>query len=99
MSFTSTTFKDSVAYEGGVLFITNAASVSFSSVTMTDAKARHYAGAIYAGGSGSASISFASCSGTVQRFESLFDGGFLYISNPSTTLSSSNCCYDHIKAT
>jgi len=76
----------------------NTASVTFTSITMQQGKARHYGGAIYSGGTGAASISFASCSNPVYYFESYLDGGFLYIANSQTTLSSSGCCFNHFKA-
>lgn len=65
MSFTSTTFKDSLAYEGSIIHMNNAASLSFNNVNMQYGKARHYGGAIYCGGTGAASISFANCAANV----------------------------------
>jgi hypothetical protein len=98
MTFSSTTFKDSVAYEGGVIFMTNAATASFTGVTMTNGKAINLGGAIYSGGTGAASISFSSCAATVSYFESYINGGFLYIANQYTTLSTSGCCYNNLFA-
>lgn len=34
----------------------------------------------------------------MRYFESYVDGGFIFIANPSTTLSSSGCCYEHLFA-
>ena len=98
MSFTSSIFKDALAYQGSVVFINNAGSASFNLITMTNGKSRDKGGAIYTDGTGSASISFSNCATTVSYFLSYSDGGFAYIGNPSTTMSSSNCCYNHLFA-
>jgi hypothetical protein len=98
MTLTSSTFDDSVAYEGSVAFITNAATASFKSITMTNGKAIQYGGAIYVGGTGSSSVSFSNCAANVYYYESADMGGFMYVANPYTTLSSSGCCYDNLYA-
>ena len=61
MAFTGSTFKDSMAYEGGNFYLMNAAVVSFTSINMLHGRAISKGGSIYAGGSGSGSITFASC--------------------------------------
>jgi hypothetical protein len=68
MTFTSTVFKDSIAYDGGAIYLFNTASVSFSLITMTQGKARRYGGGIYAGGTGAASISYSNCATAVSYF-------------------------------
>lgn len=56
LSFTSTIFKDSIGYDGGNFYLMNTASLTLTSVTMTNGRARHWGGSIYAGGTGAASI-------------------------------------------
>ena len=68
------------------------------SVSMQHGKARHLGGALYSGGTGSATIDIANCNGNAQYFESFSDGGFLFVANPSTTLTTSSCCYQHLYA-
>jgi predicted outer membrane repeat protein len=98
LSFTNTIFTDSLAYEGSVIFMINSAFASFSNVAMNYGKARHYGGAIYVGGSGPSTLSLSNCASDITYFESYYDGGFLYVANPSVTLGSQNCCFNHYKA-
>lgn len=65
---------------------------------MTYGKARNHGGAIYLGGSGSASITVSDCAATVQYFDAILDGGFVYVYNTAAVLASSNCCFAHIYA-
>jgi hypothetical protein len=98
LSFDSSTFKDNVGYNGGIVYMLNTADVTFTSVTMTNGRARHYGGAIYSGGSGASTITFSNCASTVATFETDVDGGFMYIDNPDTVFSSSLCDYNHMLA-
>ena len=65
---------------------------------MTEGKVANRGGSIYVGGSGAATIDFSNCATAVTNFESLGDGGFMYNGNSGITLSSSNCCYNHMYA-
>ena len=96
MTFTSSTFKDNIGYDGSIIYMLNTASVTFNSVTMNYGRARRYGGAIYSGGTGASSITFSNCAAAVTHFESTNHGGFMYIANPSTTVSSTNCNYNHM---
>ena len=51
-TFTSSTFIDSLASDGSILTMENAASVTFTSVKMNHGKAFNFGGAIYAFGTG-----------------------------------------------
>ena len=57
-----------MAYEGSVLYMTNAAFITFTSITMSYGKSMNYGGAIYADGTGAASITFANCASAIQYF-------------------------------
>ena len=69
---------------------------------MSNGQAQSKGGAIYSGGDGITTIIFQNCGSTISSFsaESTTDGygGFLYIDNPDTSFSSSNCNYDNTYA-
>ena len=65
MTFTGSTFLDSLAYDGSVIYMMNTATVAFNSITMTNGRTRRYGGAIYAGGTGVSSIAFSNCANTI----------------------------------
>ena len=98
MTFTSSLFKDNIGYNGGIVYMTNTAAVTFNSITMTNGRARNDGGSIYSGGTGASSITFSNCAANVDFFEANANGGFMYIDNPSTTFSSSNCNYNDMLA-
>ena len=54
-----------------------------SDITMTLDKAMNHGGAIYLGGSGSATIALSDCAATVEYFDSVLDGALVYVYNPS----------------
>ena len=66
---------------------------------MTNGKARNNGGAIYATGTGAATLTFASCGATISYFESKLNGGFLYVNNPSLSISTSGCDWNHLYST
>lgn len=70
LNFLGTTFRDSLAYEGSILFLLNTASVTFTNSWLKYGKARHYGGAIYTGGSGPLSLSISNCADHVTHYES-----------------------------
>jgi hypothetical protein len=80
----------------------NDASVSFSNPDLSYGRARRYGGAIYAGGTGTfisggvqlrPKFSITSCTLTIQDFDALTKGGFMYIDHPQMILDLSGCSY------
>jgi hypothetical protein len=51
-TFTSSIFVDSLARDGSIMIINNAATVTFNGISMNHGKARRYGGAIMSIGSG-----------------------------------------------
>ena len=69
----------------------NDAAVSFSNPNLSFGRARRYGGAIYAGGTGTffsgstqlrPKITIGSCTSTIQGFDAVSKGGFMYINHP-----------------
>jgi hypothetical protein len=88
-----------MAYDGSVIYMINAATMTFSGVSMKHGKAMWDGGAIYATGTGVSSINFNTCGGNIQQyFESVNNGGFIYADNSQLTVTSSNCNWNHLYA-
>ena len=98
MTFTSTTFLDSMANEGGNFYLVNTASLSLNSVTMNHGRAYSKGGSIYTTGTGVSPIIFSNCAANVEYFWTNSNGGFMYFDNPGSTFSSTNCNYNHMYA-
>ena len=76
----------------------NGATLLLDKVTMTEGKARNNGGAIYLSGSGSPTMAFTNCLATIQTFDATRDGGLIFVFNPNTVISTSNCCYANLYA-
>ena len=61
MTFTQTTFSDSMAISGSVLYITNAATVVLDRVKLSNGRARSMGGAFFIGGGGTSSFTIKDC--------------------------------------
>jgi hypothetical protein len=76
LSFTNTIFKDSLAYEGSVIFVINSALML--NVAMKYGKAKHYGGAIYVEIRALYFIHFRLCS-RHNSLQIIIYGGYLYV--------------------
>lgn len=65
---------------------------------MTNGRARSSGAGIFLGGSGGATLTIKSCPKDIQFYESNDVGGFIYVENPSTQISSNNCNYKNLNA-
>ncbi len=102
MNIVSSTFSDTFANKGSVFYVDNGATVSLTSVAMSNGRAWVDGGAMYfadsSGGSPAATLTFATCASTLQYYEAHTHGGFIASYNKGLKITSSNCNWDHIFA-
>ncbi|CDW74791.1 UNKNOWN [Stylonychia lemnae] len=92
------TVIDSDSKYASFIHMLNNATVQIERLSMKYGKSREKGGAFYIEGNGASSLKILNCKTTLEYFQSVHQGGFIYNENPMLNLSISNCDIYHVKS-